>query len=88
MTWGHVISCEILNADDQLLNRVYFVCQPKFDKFESYQSKTTDELIAIAIKYLSSDTFESSLVKLRESGIRLMQRFNNLDEIWSPKNYK
>jgi hypothetical protein len=78
--WGHALDLEIFDGDGRPLNRVSFACHPEFQDFESFQAKTTEELMSAVIERLRSGEHESLLSKARTGNLHLFFRFNGSSE--------
>jgi cupin 2 domain-containing protein len=78
-SWGHGLDVRIFDEDGSLLNDVTFVCYPEHADYDSFQKKSTRELIAAAAERLSSGVHEKTLCDARQYGLQINFSFTRPD---------
>ncbi len=53
-TWGHGLDVHLSDRDGSRLGSIFFVIHPEFDDYESYQAKSTEQLLAIVTERLEA----------------------------------
>ena len=76
--WGNGLDVKTFDTQGNPRDSMNFVCHPEFDGFDELQSKSTEELLALAIDTLNSGEFETSLQSAREVGMTLGLRMNDI----------
>ena len=76
-SWGHAIELEITSTEGDFLNQVVFVCHPEFNEFDTFQAKTTEQLICTTREMLESGRYEKDLAAARSINAKLILRFNS-----------
>src|SRR5262245_57980750 len=75
--WGHAVDVELFSSDGTRLNMLSFACHPEFDRYDEFQAKSTDELVACAIQQLQSRISLQQLRSVRAPGLCLCFRMNS-----------
>lgn len=75
-SWGKGVKISIIRPDNTLLNTITYSCLPEFDQYELYQSKTTEQLVDIALARLEADMVTEDFKLAAEYGLGLLLPFN------------